>query len=316
MEVSYQDESKLEEKTLERKENHKTNEIIQHGDKSEEQTALESEENRTPNKIMSLNILNVVFFVLNVIVTFGIGQFQWLGPGTSNGDLSLKYQTIVTPKGTAFSIWGIIFVSQGIFTVVQLLPKYRSHPMVVSGVRYWYIFACIAQIGWTPTFALEMVPASLVCMVLIWAALLRLLFSQYYAPSDRTLAEFWLLRFPFAVHAGWITAATAVNTNVVVVWAGATAASQLAVGIVSLAVLHAISVWVLFVVPKPNYTVAFVLAWANFWIRGELQSPSELIEATFTSDIVNAVAYASLAVSIIILVQIVIRSSIQAYKEE
>jgi len=258
----------------------------------------------------------VVFFVLNVIVTFGIGQFQWLGPGTSNGDLSLKYQTIVTPKGTAFSIWGIIFLSQGIFTVVQLLPKYRSHSMVVSGVRYWYILACLAQMGWTPMFALEIVPASLVFMVLIWAALLRLLFSQYYTPSDHTLAEFWLLRFPFSVHAGWITAATAVNTNVVVVWADAPAASQLAVGIVSLAVLHAISVWVLFVVKSPNYTIAFVLAWANFWIRGELQSPSELIEATFTSEVVNAVAYASLTVSIIILVQIVIRSCFQAYKEE
>jgi len=284
----------------------------------EEQT-LESDEGRIispqlQNKINSLNILNVVFFVLNVIVTYGIGQAQWLGPGTSNNDLSLKYQTIVTPKGTAFSIWGIIFLSQGIFTGVQLFPKYRSHPMVVSGVGYWYILTCFAQMGWTPMFALELVPFSLVFMVFIWAALLRLLFSQYYTPSDNTNAEFWLFRFPFAVHAGWITAATAVNTNVVVVWAEAAAGTQLAVAIVSLAVLHAISVWILFVVRKPNYTIAVVLAWANFWIRGELQSPTEKIQAIFTDDIVNAVAYASLTVSLIIIIQILIRSSIQGYK--
>jgi len=280
----------------------------------EEQT-LQSEDTESPATISTLNILNAVFFVLNIIVTYGIGVSGWLGPGTSNEDLSLKYQTIVTPKGTAFSIWGIIFISQGIFTVAQLLPQYRAHPMVVHGVRYWYILACLAQMGWTPVFAWEIVPASLVCMVLIWAALLRLLFSQYDTPSDHTLAEFWLLRFPFAIHAGWITAATAVNTNVVVVWAGAAAASQLAVGIVSLAVLHAVSVWVLFVVRKPNYTIAAVLAWANFWIRGELRSPKKLIADTFTEDIVNAVAYASLTVSIIILLQIVIRFSVQAYKK-
>eukprot|EP00588_Corethron_pennatum_P017316 CAMPEP_0194308454 /NCGR_PEP_ID=MMETSP0171-20130528/5423_1 /TAXON_ID=218684 /ORGANISM="Corethron pennatum, Strain L29A3" /LENGTH=315 /DNA_ID=CAMNT_0039061109 /DNA_START=261 /DNA_END=1208 /DNA_ORIENTATION=+ len=285
----------------------------------EEQT-LQSEEDHpmspeSPNTIAALNILNAVIFVLNILVTYGIGIMNWLGPGTSNEALSLKYQTLVTPKGTAFSIWGIIFIAQGIFTVVQLLPQYRAHPMVVEGVRYWYILACLAQMAWTPFFALEIMPASLVCMVLIWAALLGLLYSQYYTPSDQTRAEFWLLRFPFQIHAGWITAATAVNTNVVVVWAGAAAAAQLAVGIVSLAVLHALAVWVLFVVRTPNYTIACVLAWANWWIHKELQDPKALITNTFTEDIVQAVAYASLTVSIIILLQIVIRVSLQAYQK-
>ena len=110
-------------------------------------------------------------------------------------------------------------------------------------------------------------------------------------------------------------AATAINTNVVVVWAGATAATQLAVGIVSLAVLHAFSMWVLFIVGTPNYTVACMLAWANWWIHKELQDPKALIVDTFTEDIERAVSSAAVTVSIIILLQIVIRVSLQAYQK-
>jgi hypothetical protein len=36
------------------------------------------------------------------------------------------------------------------------------------------------------------------------SAPISLLYSQYYAESDDTLWEFWLLRFPFAVHVSLI----------------------------------------------------------------------------------------------------------------
>ena len=260
-----------------------------------------------PQRLNFKNILNVLAYIANIILTYGVGTAGWLGTPT-NGELSDKYQTIVTPNSRAFSIWAVIFVFQALFAIVQVFPRFRATDMVQKGVSYWYFVVCAFQIGWTFTFAYEIIPASLACMLLLWLSLMGLLYSQYYTESDNTLWEFWLLRFPFAVHGGWITAASALNVNVQVVSMDQPADIQLAVAIVSLAVLHAISVWVLFNIPRPNWTIAGVLSWAFGWIYYELQDPNQLIIDTFAPDIISGVAYAAFAVgAVIIPAQMVVR---------
>jgi hypothetical protein len=279
-----------------------------------------------PAKLNVKNFLNIFAYAVNVLFTFGIGNAGWVGNGT-NGELSEKYQTIITPRGTAFSIWGLIFMSQAIFCVVQLLPRYRGTRMVQNGVSYWWTAVCVTQVGWTFAFAFEVIPLSLFFMLCIWVSLMGLLYSQYYVEQSDIqngsllswLAEFWCLRFPFCIHGGWITAALALNINVVVVNSGASGDVQLAVGIVSLAVLHAVSVWVLFNLGKqPNYTIACVLSWANGWIYSELQNPKDLILTTFTQQTINGVALAARAVAYIIFFQVIIRvilSGVQKYRD-
>lgn len=263
-------------------------------------------------QINKLNILNIVFYVINFLITYGVGNAGWLGT-PDNGELSDKYQTLITPNSSAFSIWGLIFTAQGIFAVAQLFPKFRDDKMVLEGVKYWYILTCITQAGWTIAFGFEVIWLSLVFMLSIWGSLVALLYTQYYTESNGSLAEFWLLRFPFAVHCGWLTAASALNVNVVVVDIGPPADIQLACGIISLAVLHAISVWVLFGFQKPNYTIAGVLVWANYFISVELREPRDQIMSRFSFDTISGVKYAAVAVSVIVLLQIVIRVPFDVY---
>merc|ERR1711957_177230 len=163
---------------------------------------------------------------------------------------------------------------------------------VADGVSWWYLAVVATQVGWTLSFAYEVIPLSLAFMFLIWLSLMTLLYKQYHAESDGSLLEFWLLRFPFAIHGGWITAASALNVNV---------------QIVSLAVLHAVSVWVLFNIPRPNWTIACVLAWAFGWIYNEMGSPRQLITDTFSTDTILGVQCASIAVVVVICTQIVVR---------
>jgi hypothetical protein len=260
------------------------------------------------------NYLNLVFFIINVLITFGIGQLGWAGT-PDNGELSEKYQTIITPKGTAFSIWGIIFTFQAIFAVLQMLPAYCSRPMVQQGVSYWYTAACTFQAGWTFSFAFEVIELSLVFMILLFISLMGLIVSQYFVKLDpetstcsmKGLLEFWFLRFPFSIHGGWITAATALNVSVVAVDSKASTATQLSTGIICLAVLHALSVWHLFGYKRPNYTIPCVLIWANGWIYAELQEPKQLIVDTFDQSIIDGVAYAAFSVSMVIIIQVAFR---------
>ena len=61
---------------------------------------------RSASRLNCLNYTNIVAYVLNVVVTYGIGVGGILDLPT-NDELSAKYQTLVTPIGWAFSIWGM-----------------------------------------------------------------------------------------------------------------------------------------------------------------------------------------------------------------
>jgi hypothetical protein len=257
-------------------------------------------------KLNALNWLNLVSYLSNFAITYGVGVLGWFGNGT-NDELSEKYQALVTPKSTAFLIWTLIFTLQAIFIVLQMLAKFRAKPMVQKGVKYWFILVSLFQILWTIVFSFEIIWLALVFIVLLWLSLVGLVYSQYYTTSEGTIVEFLFLRFPFALHCGWLTAASVLNANVLAVDLNSSAENQLAIGIVSLAYLHAVSVWVLFGFARPNYTIAGVLAWAFGWIYAELQDPKTLILDTFDADIIAGVSKASLLVAFIILGQMVVR---------
>mmetsp|Transcript_21714 Transcript_21714/g.40946 ORF Transcript_21714/g.40946 Transcript_21714/m.40946 type:complete len:315 (-) Transcript_21714:365-1309(-) len=252
------------------------------------------------------NYLNAVAYIFNITLVYGVGNGGWLGTPT-NGELSDKYQTLVTPNSSAFTIWAVIYLAQAAFAVLQFMPRFRAHPMLQDGLSHWYSVAVAMQIGWTFAFAFEVIPLSLIFMLLIWISLMTILYRQYYTKSDGSFLEFWVLRFPFAIHAGWITAASALNVNVQVVSMDTPADVQLAVAIVSLAVLHAISVWVVFYIPRPNWTIACVLSWAFGWIYNELGEPLELITNSFSADTINGVRYAAISVVCVIGIQMVVR---------
>jgi hypothetical protein len=252
------------------------------------------------------NYLNLVAYIFNITLVYGVGNAGWLGT-PDNGELSRKYQTLVTPASSAFTIWAVIFLAQGAFSVLQFLPRLRAHPMVQDGLAYWYSAVTATQIGWTFSFAFEIIPLSLAFMILIWISLIAILYRQYYTNSDGSLLEFWVLRFPFAIHAGWITAASALNVNVQVVSMNQPPEIQLAVAIVALAVLHAVSVWVLFSIRRPQWTIACVLSWAFGWIYNELTNTPEKISNKFALETIAGVRYAAIAVSFIILFQIALR---------
>jgi hypothetical protein len=60
----------------------------------------------TPQRLRAWHYGNVLAYVMNVLITYGIGV-GGLFDRPTNGELSEKYQTLVTPIGWAFAIWGL-----------------------------------------------------------------------------------------------------------------------------------------------------------------------------------------------------------------
>ena len=185
---------------------------------------------------------------------------------------------MLAPAGWAFSIWGIIFLAEALFTVAQLLPSYRSHPLVQNGVGAWFFIANLAQGLWIPLFLSRHIYSSMVAMALTEIPLIIIIINQQYETlrllkvqnKKETWSDFWLLRFPFDIHCGWITVATILNVNIVFVAADASVVIQVGVTILSLAALLIAMMVALFITNKrPRYTIAFVLAWASVSVSNQ-----------------------------------------------
>ena len=72
------------------------------------------------------------------LVNFGITYGSLTGAfGQTNEELSAKYQTLITPAGYAFAIWGPIFIWEGAFAIAQLLPRWRQADVVQLLTPWW-----------------------------------------------------------------------------------------------------------------------------------------------------------------------------------
>jgi hypothetical protein len=180
-------------------------------------------------RLTARNWVNLAAFIVNFGVTYGslTGAF-----GATNTALSKKYQTLVTPAGWAFSIWGPIFIWEGIFAVCQMLPTLRGNALV-QRITIWWSVACAFQVLWSVVFAQEAIMLALLCMLGILGSLLGLNWTADVGES-MTAKEFCLLRAPFSLHLGWIVAASAVNASVLADAERAKPATLLTLAIVSL----------------------------------------------------------------------------------
>jgi len=244
--------------------------------------------------LKKLNFANLLAYILNTLVTYGVGVS---GRFPTNNELSAKYQTLVTPAGFAFSIWGIIFTSELIWCIAQLLPHYRSKDAVVHGVGFNYVYACMAQISWTLCFTTENIALSLISMVSILVPLVMILIKTS-TISSASRPDYWLLKFPFEIHAAWIMAATLVNTNVFFVAHHLSSSNQIVVAWFSLFILASTAVYY---IGKKKWVVPCVLAWASNGIRSELSSPKDSIVSAFPSETIKSLRNASAVLAVLIL---------------
>lgn len=216
------------------------------------------------------NWCNLGAYIVNFVITYAslTGVF-----GATNTDLSAKYQTLVTPAGFAFAIWGPIFIWEGVFAVTQMLPNYRESS-VVPAVTPWWLAACLFQVLWTLAFAQEIIPLALACMLGILVSLLGLAWAT--DSLKMSCAEYGLLRAPLSLHLGWIIAASAVNISVQADYEKASPGVLGGLAIASYGLICVFTTVFAAAAQSPDPIVCLVAAWAFNGIRAELADPKNL----------------------------------------
>lgn len=112
----------------------------------------------------------------------------------------------IVPAGYAFSIWGLIYVWLVVHAGFGLLR--RDTDALWDRVRWPLIVSLTVGASWISVAGISPLWAT----VLIWVMLLSALVA---AMKARNTADHWLLQAPFAIYAGWLTAASFVSVALV-----------------------------------------------------------------------------------------------------
>mmetsp|Transcript_36891 Transcript_36891/g.41528 ORF Transcript_36891/g.41528 Transcript_36891/m.41528 type:complete len:326 (+) Transcript_36891:96-1073(+) len=245
--------------------------------------------------------LNLLFYILNSLATYSI-QLGWIDL-PNNGDLSDKYQTLVTPFGLSFSIWGLIFMWQLVWVVWQLLPSQRNSEGVIKA-WYYYPIMTVLQAGWTFSFSNEIMWLALIFMYGILFTLVRA--SMSLQTYQKTWKGYLLWQAPFSIQTGWIMAASAVMTNTLPVAYDASTTAKIVVGALSLVVLLVTAFTWLSSYPV-DFAIPCVIVWALYGVYSELAAPMTSITEEFTTKQINGVRNGVLAAMILIGVGIILK---------
>jgi hypothetical protein len=186
-----------------------------------------------------------------------------------------KYQTLVTPGSWVFCIWGLIFAWEGVFVMAQFFPLFRQSQLVHKIAHWWWI-VCIAQLAWSLAACHGQIILSFILMLGILASLVGL--SKSADRVHMNAEEYVLLRAPFALHFGWIIAASIVSMNVFVDSIKWPRDALFALTAVSNAIACSAAAIFTLAVRSPDPFVGFAVAWTYAGIHRELGSHVELNE--------------------------------------
>jgi hypothetical protein len=168
--------------------------------------------------ILSLSILNLLGFLGTVV----INALATILPinNITTGELSDLYPNLFVPAGLTFAVWGLIYVLLGIFVIYPLIPSVRRDAQKVDFVQKigpWFFVSCLANIGWIFAWHYQVVPLSVVLMLILLGSLLAVYVRLNIGKSEATRAGKYLVHLPFSVYLGWITIATIANVTALLV---------------------------------------------------------------------------------------------------
>jgi len=241
-----------------------------------------SHNSRLPAKLNCLNYLNVLTYLIHVFVSYGIGVWGLGGLVKTRWDIAKQYETLISPAEWAYYLWVPILFSEAIFVIAQLFPHYRARPIIQQGTGYFFFYTCLIQIAWTLFFAFKIFVFSFVAVVAALLCLASLLAKQQLSQvrGQKSLAEYWLFRFPFYLHAGWLILCSVVQFSLLFRTLTSNIGVQLAADIVALGVmLPAATFFLTGQLSGPDFVIPLVIVWSYIGIAIPLHTPSpELVE--------------------------------------
>lgn len=197
-----------------------------------------------------------------VAVIIMIGWNYYSSTGGINGvtveDMSTKYDNYFTPAPYAFSIWGLIFLTQLITAILIIKAVFNNSMSLVSSHRLsiQLVKIHVANMLWTWFWINDQTFLSVVVMLLLLAYLIAL---SRFANKQSDISG--IIKFSLNIYVGWIAVATIANVSAFLVkldWSPII--SEISWAAVMILVAGVLNVFM--VIREKNYAFSFIGIWA------------------------------------------------------
>jgi translocator protein len=161
--------------------------------------------NITLRVVVALTTVGMI--VMNVLAA----SLPLFGRGTA--EVSALYQTLVTPAGYVFAIWGLIYIGMLAYSVAQFIRPLADDPLP-DRLAWPLIGSNIANVVWLLLWhSLNIYWTVLVMIVLLDALIGAYILSRRDRPEHPSALERWAVRAPLGLYLGWISVATIANVS-------------------------------------------------------------------------------------------------------
>ena len=222
-------------------------------------------------KVKLLAVLNFIFFVIAFAVS-NLSQLKIFG-GVTNATISNKYDTVFTPAGVTFAIWGVIYLSLFGFTIYHLIKAYQDDlnaeaSVAILKIGNLFIINNIATTFWVFAFTYEYLLLSMLLIIIQLITLLMIFIKLNLWDTQQSFKNKLFTQFPLSIYFAWLCVATVANISLYLVSVGVTNLFGVTEVQWATALICVVTLITLFIIgKKKNFYFGLVVIWALYGIQ-------------------------------------------------
>jgi hypothetical protein len=204
--------------------------------------------------------LNLAAFVATLAINGLAGGTTLIG-GRNTAQVSNLYPSLITPPGYTFAIWGVIYLLLLLYIIFQALPSQRN-AFFQREVGYLFAISCGLNVAWLFLWQNDLIPLSLVLIVLLLVSLGMIYFRLNADNDGRSLKEMLFVNLGFSAYFAWICIATIADAAALLVFLGFAGSGPGAAAMTVIAAIVVLCVTLYLIVRKRDVGFALVSLWA------------------------------------------------------
>lgn len=233
------------------------------------------------------SVLNLIALLVHIFFSYGT-QLKLFNT-KDVGEISDQYNSLFTPSGATFAIWGLIYFALLLFCIYHIASAWRKDFTHIANrdtnsIGAWFTANNLGAAAWVMAWTSDKIGLSvaliffqLLCLVVIHARL------GLYNPARRAISTVFT-QIPLSIYFGWVTIASIANTAIYlksIDWDGwGYSDSSWTVFMIGVAALLTIII----VFARKNVVYGLVVIWALYGIISKRES----INAAIYEEIIKA----------------------------
>lgn len=159
--------------------------------------------------LLTLNTLSLIG-ALYINYLSGTGYF-----GKTVGEVSAQNDTLFTPAGYAFGIWGLIYLMLIAFVIYQWYVRVKNKDgECIERTGAWFILSNIFNSLWIITWLNGNIGISMIVILLLLISLIFMMFRLKLEVWDAPVRVIALVWWPICIYLGWIIVASVANASI------------------------------------------------------------------------------------------------------